>query len=159
MEPAAPVGNPISARSSWRSLTVDKRSRLLRKTKSFQASGSGAIQSASTGRFSAKRITRKCFLKSDAQSRAGAVRAGLSGLAVVDGEFGDVWIALACALSFDRCVKARIESRWLGCFQPSSLFIAAPSFNGRTADSGSAYRGSNPWGAANLLSHLQALRL
>jgi hypothetical protein len=25
---------------------------------------------------------------------------------------------------------------------------AAPSFNGRTADSGSAYRGSNPWGAA-----------
>jgi hypothetical protein len=27
--------------------------------------------------------------------------------------------------------------------------IAAPSFNGRTADSGSAYRGSNPWGAAN----------
>lgn len=26
--------------------------------------------------------------------------------------------------------------------------IAAPSFNGRTADSGSAYRGSNPWGAA-----------
>src|SRR5438445_12689921 len=28
----------------------------------------------------------------------------------------------------------------------------APSFNGRTADSGSAYRGSNPWGAANLES-------
>jgi hypothetical protein len=27
---------------------------------------------------------------------------------------------------------------------------AAPSFNGRTADSGSAYRGSNPWGAANI---------
>src|ERR1035437_6365578 len=27
---------------------------------------------------------------------------------------------------------------------------AAPSFNGRTADSGSAYRGSNPWGAAKL---------
>jgi hypothetical protein len=27
--------------------------------------------------------------------------------------------------------------------------LAAPSFNGRTADSGSAYRGSNPWGAAN----------
>src|SRR5271166_5016702 len=26
--------------------------------------------------------------------------------------------------------------------------IAASSFNGRTADSGSAYRGSNPWGAA-----------
>src|SRR5271157_2822878 len=30
--------------------------------------------------------------------------------------------------------------------------IAAPSFNGRTADSGSAYRGSNPWGAAKLES-------
>src|SRR6202007_1744139 len=29
---------------------------------------------------------------------------------------------------------------------PSAL--VAPSFNGRTADSGSAYRGSNPWGAA-----------
>jgi hypothetical protein len=28
--------------------------------------------------------------------------------------------------------------------------VVAPSFNGRTADSGSAYRGSNPWGAANL---------
>ena len=27
--------------------------------------------------------------------------------------------------------------------------VVAPSFNGRTADSGSAYRGSNPWGAAN----------
>ena len=33
--------------------------------------------------------------------------------------------------------------------------IAAPSFNGRTADSGSAYRGSNPWGAANLFFSLQ----
>src|SRR5437660_12007982 len=31
--------------------------------------------------------------------------------------------------------------------------VVAPSFNGRTADSGSAYRGSNPWGAANLFSH------
>jgi hypothetical protein len=30
--------------------------------------------------------------------------------------------------------------------------FAAPSFNGRTADSGSAYRGSNPWGAAKLES-------
>jgi hypothetical protein len=29
------------------------------------------------------------------------------------------------------------------------LAPVAPSFNGRTADSGSAYRGSNPWGAAN----------
>src|SRR6266567_6592175 len=29
---------------------------------------------------------------------------------------------------------------------------AAPSFNGRTADSGSAYRGSNPWGAANKIA-------
>ena len=27
--------------------------------------------------------------------------------------------------------------------------LAAPSFNGRTAASGAAYRGSNPWGAAN----------
>src|SRR5438445_9400472 len=31
--------------------------------------------------------------------------------------------------------------------------VVAPSFNGRTADSGSAYRGSNPWGAANRFSH------
>ncbi|MCU1256575.1 MAG: hypothetical protein JWM83_2874 [Candidatus Angelobacter sp.] len=30
----------------------------------------------------------------------------------------------------------------------------APSFNGRTAASGAAYRGSNPWGAANLFSNL-----
>ena len=29
----------------------------------------------------------------------------------------------------------------------SRLASTAPSFNGRTADSGSAYRGSNPWGA------------
>src|SRR5215469_1734623 len=28
--------------------------------------------------------------------------------------------------------------------------LTAPSFNGRTADSGSAYRGSNPWGAARI---------
>jgi hypothetical protein len=27
--------------------------------------------------------------------------------------------------------------------------LVAPSFNGRTAASGAAYRGSNPWGAAN----------
>ncbi len=33
--------------------------------------------------------------------------------------------------------------------------LAAPSFNGRTADSGSAYRGSNPWGAAKSFNHLQ----
>ena len=30
--------------------------------------------------------------------------------------------------------------------------LVAPSFNGRTADSGSAYRGSNPWGAAKTSS-------
>src|SRR5438093_6121931 len=34
----------------------------------------------------------------------------------------------------------------------------APSFNGRTADSGSAYPGSNPWGAANLESTAYDLR-
>src|SRR5215469_6482655 len=36
----------------------------------------------------------------------------------------------------------------------AAITLAAPSFNGRTADSGSAYRGSNPWGAANLFNHL-----
>jgi hypothetical protein len=30
----------------------------------------------------------------------------------------------------------------------AAIVLTAPSFNGRTADSGSAYRGSNPWGAA-----------
>ncbi len=35
--------------------------------------------------------------------------------------------------------------------------IAAPSFNGRTADSGSAYRGSNPWGAAKSYQPLTLL--
>jgi hypothetical protein len=30
---------------------------------------------------------------------------------------------------------------------PPDFHLGAPSFNGRTADSGSAYRGSNPWGA------------
>ena len=34
--------------------------------------------------------------------------------------------------------------------EPFSAFVA-PSFNGRTADSGSAYRGSNPWGAAIII--------
>src|SRR5215468_9866724 len=34
---------------------------------------------------------------------------------------------------------------------PKQFAKTAPSFNGRTADSGSAYRGSNPWGAANSL--------
>src|SRR5215467_734006 len=40
----------------------------------------------------------------------------------------------------------------------SNRTIAAPSFNGRTADSGSAYRGSNPWGAAKLESTTYDLR-
>ena len=35
--------------------------------------------------------------------------------------------------------------------------LAAPSFNGRTAASGAAYRGSNPWGAAkNALLRISA---
>src|SRR5205085_6550254 len=46
-----------------------------------------------------------------------------------------------------------IESR--GWFRLTPL-LDAPSFNGRTADSGSAYRGSNPWGAAK--SHQQIAR-
>src|SRR6266700_3674191 len=37
------------------------------------------------------------------------------------------------------------------------LPITAPSFNGRTADSGSAYRGSNPWGAAKSFQQLTFL--
>ena len=36
------------------------------------------------------------------------------------------------------------------------LSMIAPSSNGKTADSGSAYRGSNPCGAAPL-SHMKAL--
>src|SRR6516225_12140448 len=36
----------------------------------------------------------------------------------------------------------------------AAITLAAPSFNGRTADSGSAYRGSNPWGAAKVLACL-----
>ena len=35
----------------------------------------------------------------------------------------------------------------------------APSFNGRTADSGSAYRGSNPWGAAKYFQQLASVAL
>ena len=35
----------------------------------------------------------------------------------------------------------------------------APSFNGRTADSGSAYRGSNPWGAAKSFQSLPRIPL
>jgi hypothetical protein len=46
---------------------------------------------------------------------------------------------------------------------PSGIRVArsahvAPSFNGRTADSGSAYRGSNPWGAAKKTKHLSLQR-
>ena len=40
----------------------------------------------------------------------------------------------------------------------SLQFKTAPSFNGRTADSGSAYRGSNPWGAAKSFQSLTVLR-
>ena len=32
------------------------------------------------------------------------------------------------------------------------LALVAPSFNGRTAASGAAYRGSTPWGAAKIQS-------
>src|SRR5207253_2370689 len=40
-----------------------------------------------------------------------------------------------------------------------AFHAAAPSFNGRTADSGSAYRGSNPWGAAKFSAAARALIL
>jgi hypothetical protein len=41
----------------------------------------------------------------------------------------------------------------------SLQFKTAPSFNGRTADSGSAYRGSNPWGAAKSFQAVTVLHL
>src|ERR1039458_10145879 len=37
------------------------------------------------------------------------------------------------------------------------IALVAPSFNGRTADSGSAYRGSNPWGAASITDRKNVL--
>jgi hypothetical protein len=42
----------------------------------------------------------------------------------------------------------------VNCYESTN---SAPSFNGRTADSGSAYRGSNPWGAAKLTSSATSL--
>ena len=51
------------------------------------------------------------------------------------------------------CPKLHHKINDAGC--RTGCTLAAPSFNGRTADSGSAYRGSNPWGAANPLNHLQ----
>src|SRR5437879_13656215 len=36
--------------------------------------------------------------------------------------------------------------------------VVAPSFNGRTADSGSAYRGSNPWGATKSFQSIYGSR-
>jgi hypothetical protein len=47
---------------------------------------------------------------------------------------------------FDAAETRIIESKKL--LSTNHRPLAAPSFNGRTADSGSAYRGSNPWGAA-----------
>src|SRR6476660_9054114 len=44
------------------------------------------------------------------------------------------------------CLKLHHKIKDAGC--RTGCTLAAPSFNGRTADSGSAYRGSNPWGAA-----------
>src|SRR5580658_4503627 len=67
-----------------------------------------------------------------------------------------------------RPVHGRRDSssrQWVGNLLPLELpngpfkgqALAAPSFNGRTADSGSAYRGSNPWGAANHASRVAYL--
>ncbi len=43
-------------------------------------------------------------------------------------------------------VLPQASPAWL---QGKFILLVAPSFNGRTAASGAAYRGSNPWGAAN----------
>jgi hypothetical protein len=43
--------------------------------------------------------------------------------------------------------EASVWLSQLGC-KMASIALVAPSFNGRTAASGAAYRGSNPWGAA-----------
>src|SRR5579872_2684400 len=63
--------------------------------------------------------------------------------------FGTESCMLAPRPRVDCCVlMADVESIMLVPLAGAHHFIAAPSFNGRTADSGSAYRGSNPWGAA-----------
>src|ERR1700756_63789 len=52
-------------------------------------------------------------------------------------------------LAFSSGPSVRLSQH--GC-KMARFALVAPSFNGRTADSGSAYRGSNPWGAASLES-------
>src|SRR3984957_12266366 len=49
-------------------------------------------------------------------------------------------------LAFD--ARHLVRSSQHGC-KTANTALVSPSFNGRTAASGAAYRGSNPWGAAN----------
>ncbi len=67
----------------------------------------------------------------------------------------------ACGRRSELTRESRREQKRISSLPPSDLtgrrklmnnLVVAPSFNGRTADSGSAYRGSNPWGAAKPLS-------
>ena len=48
-------------------------------------------------------------------------------------------VLLSGTLPWHRPIRPQVEPY---------LSLAAPSFNGRTAASGAAYRGSTPWGAA-----------
>ena len=57
--------------------------------------------------------------------------------------------------SVDANFALLLQSKQRATVVRSNRHHTAPSFNGRTADSGSAYRGSNPWGAAN---HFQPFR-
>jgi hypothetical protein len=50
--------------------------------------------------------------------------------------------------SYDEKAGIFVSGASQGACHPGMTGRGAPSFNGRTADSGSAYRGSNPWGAA-----------
>ena len=66
-------------------------------------------------------------------------------------------LAVASAAVAWRWIPARFDRK---TSMMNNLGVA-PSFNGRTADSGSAYRGSNPWGAANIhagLTHVALLK-
>jgi hypothetical protein len=67
----------------------------------------------------------------------------------------DAGLTLRVKSPYDEWVGSFMSGARRGCANAaaSQIFVSlvAPSFNGRTPASGAGYRGSNPWGAANLI--------
>jgi hypothetical protein len=95
-----------------------------------------------------------CRLHPNHADRARTSRPMENGREVYAASTGRHWRLIARLLAVDLFRSHCLESKCRDCCSATPRRTSqgiAPSFNGRTADSGSAYRGSNPWGATNSL--------